>query len=399
MFVVLARLLEPSDFGLAAIAVSAISVIEMVSAPGISRALIQHKDDIRPYLNAFWSLWMVRSFVIAALVFIFAPVVSWFFKDPHASYLTRWLAPIIFIRGLVNPETTLIFKNLNFYQKFLIDVPAQVALVLITISAAWLYPSPLALIWGQLASEITGVVMSYVVLDYRPRWQRDWSSLEKFTKFSTWNWGIIISQFFLDMADIFVIGRLLSSAILGFYSRAKNLGFIFYSLTRQLFFKVVFPLYAMIQDEKERCGKIFVISVEVLLMISVPGAVLCFAFTKPLVVFVFGEKWLPMVDPLKILFIAGLFRTFLELAATFLQGIGRADVHFRLTCFQLVPLVVLLPLLTLRHGMIGSSWAVLFSSLVAFLYALFEIFRQHDYRFMEHVRCQKFAFPFWDEKQ
>ena len=54
--IVLARLLAPEDFGLFGIALLTMSALETFSQTGFQAALIQKKEDIKPYLDTAWTV-------------------------------------------------------------------------------------------------------------------------------------------------------------------------------------------------------------------------------------------------------------------------------------------------------------------------------------------------------
>ena len=93
--VIIGRILAPSDFGLMGIALLTMSAIETFSQTGYREALIQKKEDIKGYLNAAWTVMIIRGFIIFIIIYIFN-----FFnstsKHQTSTYYTRIMCYICY---------------------------------------------------------------------------------------------------------------------------------------------------------------------------------------------------------------------------------------------------------------------------------------------------------------
>ena len=112
--VVLARLLVPEDFGLFGIVMLALAAMETFTQTGFHTALIQKKDDIEQYLDTAWTVQVVRGLVLAAALFLSAPLFAWFFDEPRVVPLLQALSAIEVLRGLSNIGTVYFEKELEF---------------------------------------------------------------------------------------------------------------------------------------------------------------------------------------------------------------------------------------------------------------------------------------------
>lgn len=76
--IILARLLEPSDFGLMGIAMLAIATLEAFSQTGFQTALIQKKENVEEYLDTAWTVSVIRGALLFFILFVLAPAVAAF---------------------------------------------------------------------------------------------------------------------------------------------------------------------------------------------------------------------------------------------------------------------------------------------------------------------------------
>lgn len=100
LFVMLARLLTPGDFGVMAIAAVVIDILVLIGCLGQVQALVQ-----RPTLDddtASTSFWTVQAFGLAmtAVVFFSAPLAASLFGMPQLEPVLQMLAPICLIQSL-----------------------------------------------------------------------------------------------------------------------------------------------------------------------------------------------------------------------------------------------------------------------------------------------------------
>lgn len=100
LFVMLARLLSPADFGVIAIATVVIDLLVLIGCLGQVQALVQraHLDD-RAASTSFWML-QVFGLLMTAAVYFTAPYVAAVFDTPVLVSVLRLLAPICLLQTL-----------------------------------------------------------------------------------------------------------------------------------------------------------------------------------------------------------------------------------------------------------------------------------------------------------
>ena len=90
--IVLARLLNPADFGLAAMVMVFVSLSTIFVTGGLSNSLIQKTNaDELDFSTLFW-LNILVSVLIYVLLFLFAPYVEAFYGYPQLSAMLRVLS-------------------------------------------------------------------------------------------------------------------------------------------------------------------------------------------------------------------------------------------------------------------------------------------------------------------
>lgn len=357
--VIVARLLAPSDFGLMGIALLLKGVIETFSQTGFEQALIHKREDIRSYLDSAWTVQLLRGLILSAVIFGLAPLAGNFFDSPQAVSIIRVVGLTVFLHALTNIGVVCFKKELEFNKQFIYQLSVSLVDTLITVVFAFLLRNVWALVLGWLAGELTGIAVSYILHPHRPKLDFRLEKARELFHFGKWVLGANIVTFFAIQGDDFYLGRVLGVAALGFYQMAFRLGNLPSSEITGLIGKVAFPAYSKLQavPEKLREAYLRVVTISTLLAIPIAGGIVVLA---PLFVRIFmGEKWQPVILPLRILAVAGLFRSLASTGGALFNAIGKPRIDFSLNVVRLTVIVITIYPLTLLWQIPGTSLSVL----------------------------------------
>jgi len=344
-FFILARILMPSDYGIMAIVIIVVGFLDQLTTPMFGDALIQKKESIEPYLDPTWTLDILRYVAISLILCIAAGPITGFFKiDLRYLTLIRLSGLMLLVPTLSNIRVTYLFKELDFRKIFLRDVFAQLTYATAAISVAmFVSPTVWALFAGYMAMYGIGIFVSYALYPAWPRLSFRFGLLRKLVGYSKWVYGQRLVDYVLSYVDRVVIGRVLDTTQLGFYSKAKDLSLMATGILSSLADKVAFPAYSKIQDEMGKIRNGFSKSLDVLSLSAVPFSLLLALEGGSIVSILLGEKWLPLVVPLKIFSFGAIFYGIVNVTRPILAAIGRPDLNFKLNLMQAfvgVPLMV-----------------------------------------------------------
>jgi lipopolysaccharide exporter len=355
---ILARLLFPQDFGLIGLAMAVMMAVECFSQMGFQQALIQEKEDSRPYLDTAWSVLLVRSCLLFAGLLAAAPAVAEFFRAPELSPIIRVIALSILISGFANIGILFFQKDLDFRRQFVFDLTASLVDVIVSVSLAFLLRDVWALVWGGLAGNLTRVLLSYRLHPYRPRLRFEWAHLRQLFRFGQWMFAYGIIGYLMTQTDTLLIGRALGPAALGLYQIAALVALLPASEFALVVSQVLFPSYARLQDDPVRLGEAYERVLQLMGLVCIPLAVGIGMLAPEFVGAVLGGKWIPAVLLLQILCILGLARSLEATTSTLLLGIGRPREVFLFSFLQLVILLALIVPSVDRWGLPGVAAAV-----------------------------------------
>ncbi len=362
---VVAVLLSPRDFGLYNMATITFMALDALSRTGFEQALIQKKEDIRPYLEVAWTVRCVRGLLLALLLFIAAPWISAFFKEPDALVFVRAIGLSFVLQGLINIGVVTFQKNLEFHKEFAYRFSGACADLVVTVTAAFWFRSTWALVIGYLAADLTRMLVSYRIHPFRPRLRFEFGKIREMLGYGIWILLFGVAVVAGENGAGIMIGRILGATALGYFQLANRITSL---AVRQLgitIHRVAFPAYSELQDSAERLreayGKIAGFSAA----ISIPAAAGIFCIGKDFTRIFLGTKWMPMVPVLLILSVSSLMVSILWTGRPVFMGRGRPDIAFYMQSATCATLFILIYPFSHRWGITGGALAMLLSSAAA----------------------------------
>lgn len=355
---VLARLLEPDDFGLFGIALLALALLEAFSDSGFQQAVIQRADDALQYLSTVWSVNLIRGLLIAALMISLAPSLAGLLGDPRAAPLIQSVGLVALLRASINPavylfERELAFRNYFHFQVWGFGVDAVIAIVL-----AALTQSVWAFIAGYAAGNCLRWLLSYRLHPYRPRFGISSQQFKELWKFGRW---ILISNvliFALIQGDDLLVGALLGATALGWYQLAYKISNLPASEFTHLISRVSFPVYSRLQDNQPALRQAYTRVLSLTTVVVVPLTIGIFLLVPAFTSVVLGSTWSPMVPACQILALYGLLRALGGTTGAVFMAVGKPKLRTKLQVMQFVILVAAIYPLIDSLGIEGAAGAV-----------------------------------------
>ena len=219
--IILTNVLEPADFGLVAMAMVVILVIEAVTSIPIEAPILRlsaPSDDV--YHTAF-TLTVLRAVLILVVVGVLSQPLAVYYQDPRLIPLLLVLACAPALRGCASPRMADFVRVYNMRPEFIIDIASKSLSLVVGTVIAVLTKSYWAIAACTVATTIVIAVLSYYFAPYRPRFSlKSWGEYHDIV---TWN---TISEVFKTMTwqfDAFLLGRYLETKLFGQYSISRTL--------------------------------------------------------------------------------------------------------------------------------------------------------------------------------
>lgn len=361
----LARLLSPDDFGLFALALVAVTYAEKLSDLGVAQALIFFDQDPKRTDTAL-VVSAILSIALFGLAFVSAPVIAGFFERPQVSPMLRTLAISLILRGIGSIPDALLRRDLLFKRRLVAEFARAAGLGIVSITLAASGAGPWSFVWGYIAGDVAWNGAAWLLCRHKPgRYvaATSWQSIKELLSFGLPAAGQGFLLALVYDIDYVIVGRLLGTAPLGYYTVAFRIPLativpVFWALSA-----VAFPIFSRMRHDmpRLRSGYLRWIAVQGTFG-AAAGAGL--AIIAPLVVEVFfGPRWNPAIVPLQVLSVYAAFRSLTSGVFDLLKGAGRPVLAFWIS---LLRLGIVLPALLVGalYGIVGVAWAQAASSFV-----------------------------------
>jgi len=288
---VLARLLNPREFGLVGMVLGVINLVGIFNVLGLSTATVQ-RDEItqQQVSNLFW-LNVVGSGVLAVMCIAMAPLVAWFYRDPRVTWIMLALSVTFVLTGSAVQHQALLTRQMRFGALGVIEVVSMLVSFVVACLLARLGFAYWALVVQQLVVAAMVLVLAWVTSGWRPSLPSRNSGVRPMIAFGV---HLTLADFIARLAatsDNILIGRLFGAAPLGLYTRANVL------LARPLqqvlipIASILVPVLSRVQSDAERYRRTFLRAFELLALVVFPFAALCLALARPLVLVILGSNW------------------------------------------------------------------------------------------------------------
>ena len=354
---VLARVLSPGDFGLVGLAWLAINSFDFLRERGITSALVyrQEEDNAISADVAYIAL-AAASVIIYIIVFVSAPWIERFFTDADGlSAILRVLALTMLINAIGQVPYTLMAKNLDFRNKALPEIIAGVGNSIVAITMALNGFGVWSLVGGYLTDSVLRNILVWFFTSWRPRLRFDrqvWSEMFTYGK------HIVSSRiliFGITNIDDAMIGRVLGTASLGFYTLGYRLSNLPATHITKLISSVMFPAFSRIQKEQERIRKIFFQTIHMVVLVAAPISVATIILGPNFVHTYYLGRWDDAIVAMQWLTIYGFIRSIAANMGPILRAMGKPQWLSALALWRLITMAVLLYPAILWKGIVGVS--------------------------------------------
>jgi len=220
--VILARLLDTSDYGVLSMLTVFISLSQVFVISGLNSALIQKKEvDEKDISSVFW-LSLGIACVLYAILFLCAPAIAAAYRAPELKDTLRVLALVLLPGALVSVQHAMVARQMAFRRQMYVGLGATVVSGAVGIGMAMGGFSYWALVGQQLTNQVVTAVLLLFLINWKPVFTFSWNRLRGLIGYG---WKLLASSL-LDTGygnlNTAVIGLRFSQSTLGEFTRGKQ---------------------------------------------------------------------------------------------------------------------------------------------------------------------------------
>lgn len=348
--IIIARLVAPSEYGLIAMLGIFLAIAQTFIDSGFSNALIQKKDRTEVDFSTVFYFNIVVSLVVYLILFLSAPYIALFYKEPLLDIITKWVGLNIIISAFSIVQRAKLAIQLDF------KTQAKTSLISVVISGAC--GIVLAYygygVWALVIQTLSNNTLNTILLCLFARWKpalifSGHSFVNLFSFGSKLLLSALLDTIYLNLYTL-IIGRKYSATDVGYYNRAYSISQYPSINIMMVICRAIYPLQCQEQDNDKLITLSFIQYLRMSCFIIFPLMIGLAVLSKPLVLLLLTERWLPAARLISILSIAYMWYPVMVVNNQILNVKGRSDYFLKAEVIKKA-LAVFILVITMQHGL------------------------------------------------
>lgn len=360
--IILARLLEPSHYGVISIVTIFITIANVFVSDSFGSSLIQKKDaDIVDFCSVLYFN-IGFSIVLYFLLFFSAPYIASFYGEGYEilSPVLRVLSIRLILSAINSVQQAYVSKKMMFKKFFWSTFAGTLVSAVVGITMAYNGFG----VWSLVAQYLTNTTVDTLVLNrtlkLKPKLVFSINRLKKLVPYGA---GILGTKLLItgyQELRALLIGKVYSSSDLAYYDKGKQFPNLIITNVDSSIGAVLFPQLSSQQDQPEVIKLTTRHSMRFSSFVMSPMMLGLAAVAYPFVSIILTDKWLPCVPLMQVFCIVYLFQPIHTANMQAIKAMGRSDIYLKLEIVKkVIELIVLVICLKISVYAVAVSMAIL----------------------------------------
>jgi O-antigen/teichoic acid export membrane protein len=368
LMLILGRVLTPADFGLVALAMTLVTMLDAISELPVMQAIVRMSGPTPEHYDTAFTLALLRSILLAAFCFAMAWPFARFYNDPRLVGLIVLLSLAFVARGLNSPGLAHFARSIDFRRDFVIDFIGKITSLICAGSFALLYHSYWAIAAATVAYSLTTATTSYMVAPYRPRLTLKHANT--FSRFLGWTTAAQVINAVSWQSERLVLGRFVAASEVGQFSMGSDLANLPARILIAPLLVALLPAFFLIREEPERLKASYFRVLRTITAVGIPILVFLCIVAHPATVLLLGAKWAEAAYGLQILSIATIPAMFVAMINPLAMALDKTHLFFRRNLFELCIKLPLIAIGAVYGGLNGFLYALAASAVITNLMSM-----------------------------
>src|SRR5579885_1293020 len=327
---VLARLLTPADYGLAAMAMPVVLLLMMIADAGIGKSLVSKGAAEGPAWHTCFWLSVGLGSVVSMGVALLATLVGLLLNEPALAPVLMALAAVVPLQTCTIVPGAALQKDARFGTIAAAEIAALGAGIGAAVICAVAGRGVWALVGQQLVFYAVRLTLTLTLSPYRPRLVFHLGDAWEHVIFGRNLLGVNLISSASRSLENLVIGRVYGPAPVGVYSMAFQFARLPFMLVTGPLQYALYPHVASLRDDKAKLAPLFLLLTRVLASVVVPAVGLAAVASEPVFHLLLSKKWGQAAPLFALIAPAAALQPVTAILGTFLMALGRTDVQMRL---------------------------------------------------------------------
>lgn len=342
IFIILARLLTPKDFGLIAMLSIFLTLSQTFIEGGLGQALIRKleiTDEDRS--TVFWyNLFLAILFYL--ILFFSARSIAIFYNQEKLVLLLRVLGLKVIFSSFFIIQRSEMTQKLDFKRQTYTILPAVLIGGLLSIIFAYLGFGVWSLVVNSMVVELVSGILLWFLNPIKILFIFSKASFKELFGFGS---KLLISGLIATLYDNIykiIIGKFYDVKTLGFFSQSQQITSLASTNLVGITSKVTYPMLAKIQDDPIRLKNGIKDILQLSTIIIAPVMALLFIFANPFLRIVLGKEWVNATFYIQILCLSGLVYHIHDLNLNVLKILGKSNLFLKLEVIKKIVFLIVI---------------------------------------------------------
>lgn len=304
--IILARLLQPKDFGFLGMATVFTNFVAILNDFGLGSAIIQKENPDQETLSGVFWFAVLIGLVAMGITLLFSPLIARFYQEGQLKALLSLLSINFLLTSLGQIQLSLLMKGMEFKKVAIIESLSSLAGSLVAVIMAFLNYGVWCLVAQIIVTSGLATLILWISVRWKPGIHFGIKNLKGIIRYSGGLFGFNVFNYFSRNADYLLIGRFIGAEPLGLYTFAYRLMQYPMQNITGVVNRVLFPTLAQVKNDNERFrkGYIHVSKMVASIMFPLFTGILC--LSSELTIVIFGAKWQLAIPIVQIFALVGL---------------------------------------------------------------------------------------------
>lgn len=364
--IVLARLLDPENYGVISIVMIFITFCDAIVTGGFGNAIVQKKDADELDVNTMLCCSVATSILLYIIIFCAAPYIAFFYNMPIIRSILRVLGLRLLISGVNSIQRAWIQKRMLFKRFFISTSFGTIVSAVVGISMAYMGKGAWALVGQYLTNSFIDTAVLLITNDWKPRLQFSWKRAKEMLSYG---WKVLVTTVVYtiegDLRSL-IIGKKFGSADLAYYDQGKKFPNLLVTNINTSISNVMFPVLSESQNDPTRLKQLCRRAVRIGIYLLSPLLIGLMGVADTFVIAILSEKWAPCIPFLRILTLVFLVRPFTTTCQQSILSVGRSDITLKIEIIvNAVAIGILFYSVFILESVLGIAIGTLIAELVS----------------------------------
>lgn len=363
----MARLLTERDFGIFAV-VSGIQGLALVlSEAGIGASIVQTLDGNKKFCDTAFTFSLILGIICALIVYLFADVVAVYNRTPELSIAIKVSSLTLLFNSLCSVPRAILQKNLSIFHIFVSTIlPMLIGYIIIGTYLAFKGYGYWSMLWAVIVYNALKAIMFLCFSKFKPCLCFSLHYFKRICYFSMGITGAQILNVISTQTDKFVLGGIVGISSLGAFNRVKEIITMLVRYPHMIVDMIMFPTISRYQNDLKAVCKMHTDLNSVTITFSTLLVITLTMFSKEIILFILGSKWLYLAPIFDILIFSIIFNLSTSFTSMSLRSLGLVYKIAYVRLFACITSIVLMILLS-RLGLPGVAFGMLLSTFLAWI--------------------------------